>query len=388
MQKVITIIGLAVGVTAAAQAITWRADLTTTFQDQSFVDQFAVGVIQYADNPGDRRSGVLISDRYVLTAGHNFRWGIPTTFTIGGQVYQVANFNRHPQYTTAGVANDLAVVRLARRVTNVVPAPVNFAPVTTNQFIYLAGAGGAGPVTRSTTWNWIPNVGTNRIAGVQAGTYTTTFDGPGAAATPQESHLMPGDSGGGFFREVDGKIQVIGVATSRIGTGYGGTSIFTRVDVNRAFILDRSWDSGRVEGRIELGDFGGNTSGIEATVQLFDPVTNVKVGQHSVILAPQGNFSFATTLRGTYNVRVFARNWLAKRLSGITVQTNSSTRINVSLFNGDVTMSGRVDADDVSAVQSAVTSGTGPIRMDVNGDRLFTQADVAIVQANLGRRGE
>jgi ABC-type branched-subunit amino acid transport system substrate-binding protein len=51
-------------------------------------------------------------------------------------------------------------------------------------------------------------------------------------------------------------------------------------------------------------------------------------------------------------------------------------------------MSGRVDADDVSAVQAAVNSGTGPIRMDVNGDRALSQADVAIVQANFGRRGE
>jgi hypothetical protein len=388
MQKFSIIIGLAVGMTAAAQAITWRHDINTTFQDQSFVDKFAIGVFQYADTPSDRRSGVLISDRYVLTAAHNFRWGIATTFTIGGQVYQIANFNRHPQYTTAGAANDLAVVRLTKRVTNVVPAPVNFLPGLPSQFIYLGGAGGAGAVTRATSWNWTATVGTNQIAGVQAGTYTTTFDGPGSAATAQESHLMPGDSGGGLFREIDGRIQVIGVATSRIGAGYGATANFTRVDVHRAFIVDRAWESGRVEGKITLGDFVGSTSGIEATVQLFDPITNLKVGQSSMILAPEGSFSFTTPLRGTYNARVFARNWMAKRVNGINIQTNSSTRLNVSLFNGDVTMSGRVDADDVSAVQAAVNSGTGPIRMDVNGDRALSQADVAIVQANFGRRGE
>ncbi|MEL6538800.1 MAG: trypsin-like serine protease, partial [Bacteroidota bacterium] len=106
-------------------------------------------------------SGTLITEEWILTAGHNFydaqeqndvapTSGIQVTFgndpNTSNQVYTVAEIVMHPTWLNGDQdyadANDLCLVRLSQAVTNITPAPLHTAGTEElGSLVYGAGFG-------------------------------------------------------------------------------------------------------------------------------------------------------------------------------------------------------------------------------------------------------
>ncbi|RYD31119.1 MAG: trypsin-like serine protease, partial [Verrucomicrobiaceae bacterium] len=67
-------------------------------------------------------SGVLISDRWVLTAGHVADFKTGGTYTIGGVPYTIENVFTAPGHPTLGLDNDVGLLYLSAAVTGIQPA--------------------------------------------------------------------------------------------------------------------------------------------------------------------------------------------------------------------------------------------------------------------------
>src|SRR5215217_4168717 len=67
-------------------------------------------------------SGVLISDRWVLTAGHVADFKTGGTYTIGGLPYTIENVLTAPGHATFGLDNDVGLLYLSSAVTGIQPA--------------------------------------------------------------------------------------------------------------------------------------------------------------------------------------------------------------------------------------------------------------------------
>lgn len=224
-----------------------------TLDAQDYRDEAALyPTVGQVTGPGFSGSGVMISDRWVLTAGHVAQSkGTGGTFNIGGINYTIESAILHPGYSTSGAphSNDIGLLYLSASITNVAAAEMySFSPpasILGREATYVGyGYSGTGltgaqlPIERRAFTNLIEFYGDQY--GLTTTSFVSDFDNPTGTSNRQDSNpiatrlegaVAPGDSGGGVFVTVNGARYLIGINSysgyvnlPEINSKYGGIS--------------------------------------------------------------------------------------------------------------------------------------------------------------------
>jgi hypothetical protein len=188
--------------------------------------------------------GTLIAPRWVLTAAHltpDIEPGL--MITVGDAAYRVDAVLVHPEWD--GGPNDLALLRLDRDVSGVVPARLYRDSLETGRVLVLVGYGDTGTgLDGPDTNDWQVRGATNRVDEATGHWLKMRFDAPGdSQTTALEGVSGGGDSGGPAYLQQDGPEVLAGVSSgqSTRATGgkpgrYGVTEYYTRVSRYVAWI--------------------------------------------------------------------------------------------------------------------------------------------------------
>ncbi|MCA9667577.1 MAG: trypsin-like serine protease [Myxococcales bacterium] len=176
---------------------------------------------------GSLCTATLVGKKTVLTAGHCVSPGSTSTFTVGGTAYKSAQIIRHPQYNSAQISNDIALVILQQEVTNVEPAVVNRTVPTVGTPLTIVGYGKTGESNFDS--------GTKRMATSSIAEVLTTRIRIPRSNSAADGNICNGDSGGPSYAMIDGKEVHIGIHSTKAGScGSGGHDV--RVDAYMQFI--------------------------------------------------------------------------------------------------------------------------------------------------------
>ncbi|MGL5017146.1 MAG: trypsin-like serine protease [Luteolibacter sp.] len=215
---------------------------------------------------GQGGSGVLISDRWVLTAGH-IAFGKSTgTFNVGGVNHTIQSSIIHPSYKFGSDPFDLGLLYLSGPVSVVSPASMIqlggpnsvLGREATWVGTGLTGTGLTGaqaPLEFRAFTNVIDVIGT--AYGLTETSIVADFDRPDGStnsnpllsspsATRLEGNVAAGDSGGGVFISEDGIRYLVGINsyTGRFGPGaassYGSISGASNLELFHSWIFDRT----------------------------------------------------------------------------------------------------------------------------------------------------
>jgi hypothetical protein len=178
-------------------------------------------------------SGVLIGERWVLTAGHLTSGASSATFEIEGTVYSSARIIIHPDIGPPfDPVIDLALVELEAPVTDVDPVRMwrfgSRDDILGEEATWtgwgFGGDGLTGAILNPDTLalraftNVIDGFGDE--IGLNPASVYSDFDRPGGTdtVTRLEGNVAPGDSGGGVFVERNGEMVLVGVTSYRAQT--------------------------------------------------------------------------------------------------------------------------------------------------------------------------
>lgn len=130
-------------------------------------------------------------------------------------------------------------------------------------------------------------------------------------------------------------------------------------------------------GKINLENFSGDITSVPVTVELNDT-------PYTVNLDSGGNFSILDIPAETYDVRIKASHWLAKKISGVVI--NGSIDLHtIILTNGDINGDNGLDESDLAILSNdwylAITEASNP-NSDLNGDGGIDESDLAILSGS------
>ncbi len=146
-----------------------------------------------------------------------------------------------------------------------------------------------------------------------------------------------------------------------------------------------------VAGRVVLNEFMASIAGEVISVSLRNAAGGVVEVIENVLVDAQGNFTFTTSLTGTYTVTVRGRTWLCRKIGNVNLSTATVAQLTFVLPNGDVDESGEVDGADIDLVIAhfgAIFPGPGNRNWDVDGSGEVDAADIDVCIANFGETDE
>ena len=184
---------------------------------------------------GRAGDGVLIGDRWILTAGH-IAASVDRAHAqvqLGGAAYSIARAIVHPRWQELG-PHDLGLLELDRAVTGVTPLPLYAGTDEKGQLATLVGHGDT-RTGRGGAWKMDGQArgAVSRVVGTDEDHLIFRFETPPNGETLSGAPGR-GDSGGPALLERDGKTFVAGISSAGFdgahGPGtYGAVDHFTRV---------------------------------------------------------------------------------------------------------------------------------------------------------------
>ena len=199
--------------------------------------------------------GVLVAPQWVITAAHTLpRRGKLRKVSINGKSRRVERVVIHEGYRTlpqeliqqaaatgesgrmvsfVSSSDDIALVKLARPVTDVVPAAIHEGSVQPGEIVRIIGKGatgngGAGYRLGAPSRTQLRRA-YNEISSVDDRWFCYRFDGP-SSALPLEGALGNGDSGGPALVQVEDQWRLSGLASWKVIDGHMLTASYGRYD--------------------------------------------------------------------------------------------------------------------------------------------------------------
>lgn len=338
-----------------------------------------VGIITV---PGSSATGALISEDWVLAAGHVVRGKTTGTFFLNGTNRSIAQIITRPD-------SDVALVRLSSPVTDVVYpafAPYQYSNEVGSDLV-IVGFGAHGETGTTLTSDFTRHAATNRIdsarnVGGSIGevlVFSNTASGP--SKTSLEGATAPGDSGGPMFIVENGRRWIVGEtfgAIGGVGFVHGRVSEYKDwIETNTGINFNAvNWDNDPGTAGVQNGpgtwnrsnsnwsystqNFGwvdtydatfGNGSDDAGTVTLGE---DLGVGDLVFNPAASGNY----TIAGAGNTLTLA--------NGSLITTNSAADLAVNLSGGDVTKDGtqRLTLSNANAITGQVNVTQGNLRIN------------------------
>lgn len=209
-------------------------------------DRFrSVGMISLQDGSEfTRGSGVLIAPNWVLTAAHVVRNTTGTiSFGLGSNAAAPIGFSRvleskiHPSYVGNSLIGDIALLRLETPMTFSLPATLYRGPAPSfpsfNPIAYTAGFGQFGIVNGELKSDLLMRAGANVVTSARSIFDTWNVDtGSANDRVDMEWKGAPGDSGGGWFIDVNGESQLGAISVS-VSLPYNGAGVTSGTSVSR-----------------------------------------------------------------------------------------------------------------------------------------------------------
>ncbi len=222
-----------------SKASTIRHDLDA----QLYRDEAALyPMVGSVNGSGFNGSGVLISDRWVLTAGHVADFKAGGSFRVGGVDYIIQSVFSHPNHPTFTTTFDMGLLYLSSQVVGIEAATMLRLPTSSS----LLGKEATWVGNGLTGTGVDDNRGSNEMRaftnvvdgftpnfGLPMPSFYADFDNPGGTSnslafqssdanpTRLEGNVTPGDSGGGVFINEDGRNYLIGINSYTSGFAPG-----------------------------------------------------------------------------------------------------------------------------------------------------------------------